>query len=355
MEIFEPLQPYEMYLLIIALVFIIIGIAGGGRLQMREFSVGNLKAGARFLAIIFGLAFGVMFFFIPPAGNGEPTYFEVTGKFIPGPWPELLKEHLEITLVPSDKQYTTAVKNGGRFQFHKGLGIHEGEYVLFVCNGQGKIDRETVVIKEGEEIIIEIQEDGKIKAHHGSLLNHLVEKYRIYTSWKDKVQAINQLVQVARGNETVKKELGKALNGTDEVYKDLSIFVLGDLGESDAKPHLKGIMENDSSTYRRLRAAGQLMLFPDSKAEAEKFLLDAVNDQKLKPSQRVAAALNLSKRGIRKTCVIERLIEGLKTRYIEARKMIAYNLSEITGQDFQEDYMQWKEWWEENKSNFSPC
>ena len=355
MKIFESLYPYSTYLLIIALVFIIIGIAGGGRLQMREFSVGNLKAGARFLAIIFGLVFGVLFFLIPSPPNERPIYFDVHGRFISGPWPELLEENLQISLVPLDREYRTAIDSDGSFQFHKNQEISEGAYKLFLRNGRGKIDSATIFIKEGEEIIIEKQADGKSRIDLGSLLDHLVKKYKRYATWQDKVEAINQLVLTAKKDETVKKELQKALVGKDEVYKDLSIFVLGELRETEAKPHLEQIMRSDNSMFSRLRAAWLLMYFPDSKAEARKFLFDAVNNQNLRQSQRAVAALNLSKGGIRRTCVIERLIEGLKTRYIEVRKMVAHNLSKITGQDFQEDYMQWKEWWEKNKSNFNPC
>lgn len=355
MEIFEPLQAYSPYLLIIALVFILIGIAGGGRVKIREFSVGDLTKGARCLAIIFGLAFGVMFFFIPPAGNGEPTYFDVPGKFIPGPWPELLEENLEIALIPLDKEYKTPVRNDGSFEFHKSQKIPEGTYMLSVGSERGKIDTETVFIKEGEEIIIEKQADREIKISLGSLLNHLVGKYKRFRTWQDKVQAINQLAQVASRDETVKKELQNALVGTDEGYKDLSIFVLGDLGETAAKPHLEQIMRSDNSMFPRLRAAWLLMGFADSQAEATEFLFDAVNNQSLGRSERAVAALNLSKRGVRQTCVIERLIEGLQSHYKEVRKMIARNLSNITEKYYQEDYKRWKEWWEKNKSNFRPC
>lgn len=355
MEIFKSLQPYSAYLLIVAIVFILVGIAGGGRVKIREFSVGELTRAARLLAIIFGLAFGVMFFLIPPAGNGEPSYFDVSGKYIPGPWPELLEEDLEIVLVPSDKEYKTPVSHDGSFEFHKSQKIPEGTYMLSVRSERGKIDTETVFIEEGEEIIIEKLADREIRISHGSLFDHLVKKYKRCDTWQDKVQAINQLVQVASRDETLKKELQNALDGTDEGYKDLSIFVLGDLGETAARPLLEQIMKSDDNMFRRLRAAWLLMGFADSQAEAATFLFDVVNNQSLTRAERAVAALNLSKRGVRKTCVIERLIEGLQSHYKEVRKIIARSLSNITDQDYQEDYERWKEWWKNNKTNFRPC
>jgi len=67
---------------------------------------------------------------------------------------------------------------------------------------------------------------------------------------------------------------------------------------------------------------------------------------------RYSAAWALGKIGDKRA--VEPLIAALKDKDSTVRRDAAWALTKITGKDFGEDQAKWQEWWEQNKSSFSP-
>lgn len=49
---------------------------------------------------------------------------------------------------------------------------------------------------------------------------------------------------------------------------------------------------------------------------------------------------------------IDPLIATLNDEDENVRKAVVYVLIEFTGEDFGEDQVNWREWWDQNKANF---
>ncbi len=351
----KPLQPLSIYLLVVAALFLLIGIAGGGRLQIRDLTLGNLGKGARLLAIVFGLALGVMFLLIPRVEKG----FDIQGKIMPAAYGSL-KGDVEIGI--ARKIDRIPVEKDGTFTIPKKLGLSDqADFNLLVYENGMAVTESFLLVEKGKQIIIREDEQGNWIIEREKLVKYLMDQYKSkYKYWGDKLQAIEQLVDCAREDEEVKEGLVKMLDGEDECFKILSALVLGQLGESAAQPCLEEIVKDDSALddraqiYRRLQAAWCLAEF-FSHEEARQFLFDTVNNRQEKRGARISAALLLSRKGTRNACVIEQLIEGLKSRYIVVKEHASECLVRSTNKDFDQNYERWKTWWDNNKNNFDPC
>jgi len=75
-EAWASLLPYKTYILTAVALFVLIGIAGGGKVVIKDLKVGELKLGARCTSMLTGLVLAVIFILIPEPPPEHPPETE---------------------------------------------------------------------------------------------------------------------------------------------------------------------------------------------------------------------------------------------------------------------------------------
>jgi hypothetical protein len=358
-EFLASLQQFRPYLLLGAAILVLIGLAGGARLRVKDLELGPVEWPARIGALLLGLGCLAIVWGMPLP---ESDLVSVSGSM--DFTPENIKNDIKIQLVPKYAVYETGIQEPGRniatFQFTKKL--EKGDYTLFIVEGNEISAKQDVSVSDARQILITKvpAEDGAVSQftiNQVRLLDDMFIRYRTAERWIEKAKVISILASNARHNESLKNELTTLINDDTQSIddKELSIFAMSELGNSQTRPLLKKIVVNEQKNiYIRLRSAGYLShTFNDR--EAETFLFRNLFDET--PGIRIAASVNLSRGATNKACVIHQLIQGLKHSDPYVRDRVRESLIRSTGQSFGADESQkWAEWWSSRSLGaFEPC
>lgn len=350
MDILAPLFPYAVQILILGFVMILAGIAGGGKIEILNVTLGNLGIGARLVAGVLGLTLGITFLLIPR------PFFDISGRVIPLPL-HTLERDLRIELAPTRRD-KKPLEDDGSFRFSH---ITSGEYTITLYTKAGeKLAEQERLINRGDSLLIRKHEDtAEFTIEVGDTVERLISQYTVtFKDWKDKVQSIEQLTSIAGKDKSARDRLIKDLQSEDKSLRELSNFVLAGLGERRTKKYLEEVLDGDKTRiYQRIRAASHLMYLFDHPG-ARDFLFDTVKDPSKDPGPRSSAALRLSEKATRKICVVEQLIEGLKRqdiRDIDVRRVVHQRLRMVTKQNLGENYDEWRKWLNTNRKQLEPC
>jgi HEAT repeat protein len=175
------------------------------------------------------------------------------------------------------------------------------------------------------------------------LVAALVEKDE--NVWARVRDALTKIDPDWRGNKAAAGALPYCLTGlgnTDAALRKKAAWILGTIGDARAvAPLIMTLADKDADV--RAQAAWALGAIGDGQAVEP--LLAALKDTD--PGVRASAAEALGQIGDKKA--VPPLIDALIDKNPQARKALAAALKKITGQDFGEDQVRWKTWWEGNK------
>lgn len=162
---------------------------------------------------------------------------------------------------------------------------------------------------------------------------------KFFNSAEFQWNAIEALANI--GKPTV-KPLIDALKD-DDVRRDAAI-VLGLIKDTSAVESLIAILNDD--IYPRSQAITSLVLINDRRAVSP--IIGLLKDKNEYVRSKSAEALG--KFGDLRA--VEPLIAVLNDEYIFVNAAVANSLKEITDEDFGENQLNWKEWWNQNKDGF---
>jgi HEAT repeat protein len=160
---------------------------------------------------------------------------------------------------------------------------------------------------------------------------------------KDKGVSVSRHAAIALG------EIGdkRALKPLVEALKDGNAFAaeaLGDIGDKSVVQALGNLMKEDKQEIVRLGvAAGLAKLVGDQ--YAFNMLLEGLNSEWWISRQYSAQALGR----LRDSRATQYLINALQDEDCRVYEHVADALEKITGQNFGEDYLKWREWYEKSK------
>jgi hypothetical protein len=359
MEFLTSLQEFRSYLLLGAAVLVLIGLAGGARLKVKDLELGPVEWPARLGALLFGLGCLTIVWGIPLP---ESDLINVSGSMEFNP--ENDTNDVKIQLVPKYAVYETGIQDAGRniatFQFTKN--VVKGDYTLFIVEGNEISAKQDVSLSDTRQILITKApaENGAVSQFTISqvrLLDDAFIQYRTAEKWIEKAKMISILSSNARHNKSLQKELMVLINDDKQTIeeKELAIFAMSELGDSQMRLLLEKIMANETKNiYVRLRSAGYILHSFDDQ-EAETFLFRNLHDET--SGIRIAASVNLSRGATNKACVIYQLIQGLKHPNPYVRDRVRESLIRSTGQSFGADESKkWADWWSSRSPGaFEPC
>ncbi|NIM89598.1 MAG: hypothetical protein GTO17_01465 [Candidatus Aminicenantes bacterium] len=144
------------------------------------------------------------------------------------------------------------------------------------------------------------------------------------------------------------KPLIAVLDEEDRVFRKIVVEALGRIKDPRAVETLIFILgSKDENEDTRWEAAAALGRMKDSRAVET--LINALKDKSKDIRAVTAAALG----EIKDTQAVEPLIKALRDRDESVRRNAAVALKKITGEDFGEDYREWKKWWKKNNTESS--
>ena len=121
---------------------------------------------------------------------------------------------------------------------------------------------------------------------------------------------------------------------------------LGNIADSKARPGLEETLKNDVSPAVRAAAAEALGAF---KADALEALRNAAAED---DDEHVRLSATISIASVRTKPAIDLLIWLLKSHGGAVKRLAAESLRDITLQDFDTDYENWRKWWLDNRDDF---
>jgi hypothetical protein len=359
MDLFASLYEFRTYLLIGAAVLVLIGLAGGARLKVKDLELGPVELPVRVVAALLGLVCLGVIGGIP---TPEPNTIEASGT-IEFNSQDLDINNMKVQLLPRDTVYETEVQptghGAGTFKFPKK--VTKGYYTLFIVQKSQISDNKDISLHDKRQIIIREVESTpsghQFEIRPAHLLNDSLTRYRTARIWIEKAKIIRNLSSYAWDDQILREGLSNILQDVSKSIheKELPVFVLSEIADYNTKEVLEQILVNsDTNIFVRLRAAGYVMQLFDSK-ESKEFLLSHLNHQSL--GVRTAAAVNLSRRATNKSCVIEQLVQGLTIKEPYAREIVRESLVTLSGQSFgANEYAKWQQWWSGRKQGeFEAC
>lgn len=358
-SVLRKLEPYSFYLLASAAILLLISIAGGARLEIKDLRLGPVGAAARTLAAVLSLALAGAFLLIPQAS--KEASLKVAGRLIVPRSVELPGDIIEVGLSePRPEARKTALEHNRNFTFVEGHGIKSGQYAFSVFTREGKIVENLVTVRKDEQLVVQfVTRDFIRQVSAGGaedIIDFFTDRYSV-RKWGERVDTILELSEMARHDDEIEKALVSSLSQRGSPRADLAVFVLGELckQEKEVQAILEAIMNDETDwIYRRLRAAYGLWCVDRAGEGAREFLWNTLKDHP-EPGARQAAAFFLANGGARHTCIVEKLITGLGNDHPKAQDLSHDALVELTKQDFGLQPHDWDEWWTENASAWRPC
>ena len=372
MEIFiealASLLPYKTYILTAVALFVLIGIAGGGKIVIKDLKVGELKLGARCTSMLTGLLLAVIFILIPeppPERPPEPEHVSIRGWVLND---EKLgtgdgEDNLYKVMLVSHPRIVEVQSNDRSFAVSKTEGLSKGNYTVILFKGDQPISSFVANVDNTEQDMVISKYNGG--TYHlktpGSAVNYWVQSYgNPETHWKERLTIIEQLVDL-NSNESIKSEVIETMTQLLSADKksseyQLALFTLGQMKNEKAREGLGELMADSSmKIYSRIRAAWLLNdYFGDSSGKV--FLVGLIKDESKKRYIRTAAARYLTRiKNSNLLCVIERLVGGLHSVDKDIKALSHEILQRISREHFESDPVPWELWFESKRTDFDAC
>lgn len=158
-----------------------------------------------------------------------------------------------------------------------------------------------------------------------------------------RIEAIEAITDIG---EAATAQLLKKLGAEKVTVRTYVCKALGNIADSKARPGLEESLKNDTSPAVRAAAAEALGAF---KADALEALRNAAADD---DDEYVRLSATISIGSVRTKPAIDLLIWLLKSPGEEVKDLAAESLRDITLQDFDTDYENWRKWWLDNRDDF---
>lgn len=338
-------------------ILLLLSVAGGQRIRIRDLQLGPIGKKARWIAGGAALAISVLTFFSLVVSAPQDRIVAIRGQYHPiGVGRAADDRKLELRFIPYNRFQKIPVQTGTqRFLIPREFETKEGMYTAILYNDGNPIAETIVLIDPSQELIVNRLQKSRISATSGQMFGNLVKMYRSSPNWKRKLQAVKFLGSLAESDMVVRGRVEEMYAGQNALEKELAAFALGEMCEDRPKKFLRGVMETDENFYRRIQAAGYLLCSNDSELKeiANRFLLETVSTGQ--DRYRSAAASYYARRtSTRYKCVAEHLIRGLEKGEISLNVERKYILSSYTGQDF-DTTEEWKAWAKEGVSRYKEC
>ncbi len=352
--ILEHFIPLKTHFLIVGPILVIIAT---GIVSKIETTVGTIyfwKPGRKLsgIFVLLGLAIFFISFKIPE----KIPSLEINGKMFHSKLlPDEQFDHYDIHLIPKHMGIESDVDKQGNFNFLKSANLEEGTYKLEILkrtgiNGEGEfVHKEEIELKPRVNIII-TKNNNQYDVKISDYLIFFKTKY-YSKNWEDRVQAIEQLSRITRSpNNPIRK--------TKVFYSS----VLGENCDEFARSHLESILKKDSDPFNLNRVASYLMCFNDTKTSGKKYLYKILQENNAQntgngdPNIPVSAAIRLAKHDSYQVCIIEHLIAGLNLKSELTKKrsrnaLITITQNRIGNVSSGWGYLEWNEWFENNKNS----
>ena len=363
-EVLASLLPYKTYILTAVALFILIGIAGGGKVVIKDLKVGELKLGARCASMLTGIVLGAIFILIPDIPP-EPEHISIRGwvlndeKLATGD----VEDNLYKVMLVSHPRIVDVQSSDRSFAVSKTEGLSKGNYTVILFKGDQPISSFVANVDNAEQdMVISKYNGGRYHLKTpGSAVGYWVQRYgNPETHWKEGLSIIEQLVDL-NSNESIKSEVVETMTGlltSDKKSSEyqLALFTLGQMKDPKAREGLGELMEDGSmKIYSRIRAAWLLNdYFGDSRGKV--FLIGLIKDESKKHYVRTAAARYLTRiNNSNQLCVIERLVGGLHSVDKDIQALSHEILQRISREHFESDPLPWEQWFESERARFDAC
>ena len=363
------LLPFQTYILTAVALFILIGIAGGGKIVVKDLVVGELKFGARCTSMLTGFVLAVIVLLIPkPLPSeppAEPEHVSIRGWVLND---EKLgtgntEDNLYKVMLVNNPRVVEVQSNDRSFTFSKTEGLSKGNYTVILFKGNQPISSFVANLESTEQDMVISKYNGG--TYHlktpGSAVAYWVQRYgNPETNWKERLTIIEQLVDL-RANEDMKNDVIETMTNYLSFDKksseyQLALFTLGQMKREEAHEGLGELM-NDSGMkiYSRIRAAWLLNDYLGDET-GHNFLMGLIKDGSEKPYVRTVAARYLTRiNNSNQICVIERLVGGLHSVDKDIKALSHEILQRISREHFASDPARWGQWFESKRANFDAC
>lgn len=366
-ESLASLEPYRTYLLAAIALLFLIGIAGGGKIVVKDLIVGELKIGARCTSMLTGIVLGIIFFLIPPPATEKatgPEHISINGWVLNDEklgMGDTLDNQFKVMLVKNPNN--AVVKSDRSFHFSKIKKLSPGDYTVILLKDEQPIFKShEVITKNTNGMVISKFNGGNYHlVTQESVINYLVQRYGDpETHWKERITISEQLADL-RKSKTHKEELFKTMSrllssDTTSIEYELALFTLGQMKDERAQQGLGKLMQDkDAKIYSRIRAAWLLNDY-FNQPSGKTFLLAQVKDEENSLGVRNASARYLTRiKDSKQICVIEQLTRGLNSKHEEVKILSYETLKRISREDFAEGQGRWEQWLESNRAKFESC
>lgn len=360
-----PLEPFRTYLLAAVALLILIGIAGGGKIVVKDLIVGELKIGARCAAMLTGIVLAIVFISIPAGSSAGPEPLGLSGWVLDNEklgTGDVEENRFKIMLVKQPEMMTSVVNNDRSFEFPKSQGLGEGTYTVILFRDDKPVYKSSTAISSDSNGIVIRKFDGENYhlVSQESIVKYLVQRYgNRETGWKERITIIERLVDL-HYNEDYKEELVATMTGflsSDKKSSEyqLALFALGQMENIEVREGLSELMKDESAKiYSRIRAAWLLNDYLDV-PQGKDFLMNLIKNGE-KANVKMASARYLTRiKNSNQICVIEQLVEGLKNRHREIQALSQETLLRISRGNSNETYNQWAQWFKSNRPRFDAC
>ena len=228
MEPLTAISQFRDYFLGGAAVLVLIGIAGGGKLQVKDFALGPVEWPIRLGSFLFGVVCLGLVITMPPS-TSELETIDVSGAI------EFNAQEgadFQIQLTPKYAVYETEVQsaggNTGTFRFVKKL--PKGQYTLFVIEKGEISDKQDISLDSKKKILIAEKNTrvtgDRFSIRQGNLLEEARTRYSTSQKWIERAKVIGVLASHARNDETVKQELMDMLKAAHLSMQEKELAIL---------------------------------------------------------------------------------------------------------------------------------
>jgi hypothetical protein len=217
-ELFASLHEFRTYLLFGAAVLVLIGLAGGARLKVKDLELGPVELPARMVAALLGLACLLLIWGIPAP---EPHTVEASGT-IEFNSQDLDINDVKIHLIPRDTVHETEVQptgvGTGTFKFPKK--VSRGLYTLLIEQKSQISDTQDLSLHDKRQIIIREVENTpsgrQFEIRPANLLQDSLTRYKTAKKWIEKAKIIRNLSSYVRDDETIRESLLSIFQNTNK-------------------------------------------------------------------------------------------------------------------------------------------